>query len=293
MIAQHTKRALKDIAANRAVSALTVATIALAVLIVGAAAMFFLNTGGLLAAWQRGARIVAYLKPGIGAEAAAEAARAIEALEGGVRARYISSDEALADLRTELRHLAPLFDHLSENPLPASFEIEVRAAGDAWTRIEALAGRIARMPPVAEVEYGRKWIQSLGRATDLARRASVALTGLFLSAAAFIVANTVRLTAYARLEEVAIMRLVGATEAFIRAPFYIAALLQSLLGSLAGLAALFAAYRALAAEVAASGFAGVFEVHFLPPEGACAITLAGMLAGWTGCHLSLRNMPRA
>jgi cell division transport system permease protein len=92
---------------------------------------------------------------------------------------------------------------------------------------------------------------------------------------------------------VEIMRLVGAAEGFIKTPFYLVALLQGLLGAALGLGVLFAVFRALAVQVEQSGFAAFSRIHFLPPGLLAAITLAGMLAGWLGCYVSLRQYLRS
>lgn len=293
MIGRHFKRALADLARNRLVGALTVATIALAILIVGAAALFVVNTRELLAAWQAGARIVAYLKPGIAPDAAPEIGRAIEALEGVGRARYVSSAQALSELREQLALPAALFENLAENPIPASFEIELDEPAGAWERLEAVARRVAGVEGVDEVDYGRKWVAALERILGFGRRVSVAAAALFLAAVGFIVANTVRIAVHGRREEVEIMRLVGATEWFIRAPFYIVAMLQGLLGSLLGLGALFAGSRLLSAELSAGGLSPLFGLHFLPAEAAAAIAAGGTLAGWVGCRLALGRALRS
>src|SRR5512143_1696118 len=129
MIARHIKRALEDIAANRFVNAVTVATVSLAVLIVSAAFLFFVNTREILNTWQQGTRIMAYLRAGAG-PAAGSLKRTIEAIEGVRHARFIARDEALRDLKVQMPHQASLFEHLEENPLPDAFEIELKPAAE-------------------------------------------------------------------------------------------------------------------------------------------------------------------
>jgi cell division transport system permease protein len=293
MIAWYIKRALQDLAANQFVNAVTVVTIALSMLISGASLLIYFNAGEILKTWQQGTRIMAYLRPGIDAGPAERLRRDILALAGVQEARFISSDEALVYLKAQLIHQASLFENLAENPLPAAFEIRLQSAAEAWEMIETVAGRLEELPEIEEVEYGRNWIGTFRNLLHLFQRVSFAMTVLFLLAAACIVANTIRLVIYSRLEEVEIMRLVGAAEGFIKTPFYLVALLQGLLGAALGLGVLFAVFRALAVQVEQSGFAAFSRIHFLPPGLLAAITLAGMLAGWLGCYVSLRQYLRS
>jgi cell division transport system permease protein len=289
MIAWYIKRALQDIAANRFVNAVTVVTIALSILIISASLLFFVNAGDILNAWQKGPRIMAYLEPGAGRDAVEPLRQVIEALEGVQKARFIPREEALEELKVQMKHQASLFENLTENPLPDAFEIQLAAADSAWERVETLAAHIEAMKAIEEVEYGQKWIGTFRNILDLVQRVSFAMTAMFLMAAAFIVANTVRLVIYSRLEEVEIMRLVGAAEGFVKAPFYIEAFIQGLAGAVLGLGVLYIVFHALAAQVAQSGFAALFPVRFLPPALLAAIALAGMLACALGCHVSLRQ----
>jgi cell division transport system permease protein len=288
MIVRHVKRALQDIAANRLVNAVTVVAVALAVLIVGAALLFFANTADLLELWRKSARLMAYLAPAPVRPPAA-LKQAIEAIEGVQDARFIPRDAALEDLKAQMRHQPSLFENLDENPLPDAFEIRLQPAADSWGKIESIAARIGALDGVEEVEYGRKWVDALGGIIRLFRATGAAMIGLFCAAAVAIVANTTRLAVHSRLDEMEIMRLVGADEAFIQTPFYIAAVLQGLTGAAAGLGVLFAVFRAFAARLESVGLTPGIPFRFLAPELLAALVLASMLVGWLGCCASLKH----
>lgn len=291
MVARSFKRALEDILANRFVNAVTVVTIALTVLIVSAAVLLFLNAGDWMAAWQQGTRIMAYLRPETGGAAPA-LQRSIESIEGVRQAVFIPRDEALRDLKARIEHPAALFENLPENPLPDAFEIQLKPSTESWDQIEAIAARTRALPEVEAVEYGHQWVLAVRRVAHLFQTAGLALMGLLLVAAVAIVANTTRLVIYSRQEDVEIMRLVGATEGFIEAPFYIEGLLQGLAGAIGGLGVLFAVYSALTARIAQSGLAGVITLRFLSLEQMAIIGGASMLVGWLGCYVSLKQFMR-
>lgn len=288
MIAWHAKRAFEDLLANRFLSALTVVTIALSVLIVSVAILIAVNTDATLREWKKSTRIMAYLKTD-GSATASELARSIQAVKGVDAARFIPRDEALAELKAQMVHHASLLENLPENPLPDAFEIRVRPDEEGWERLERLAGRIRALPGIEEVEYGQQWVGALRDIARLLRMASMAMTGLFFVAALAIVANTIRLVIYSRQEEVEIMRLVGASEGFIRAPFYVSGLIQGLAGAAIGLAGLFAVFNALASRAELGVLTELIEFRFLSPATIAAIITASMAVGALGSHLSLRR----
>jgi cell division transport system permease protein len=290
MIARHFKRALEDIVANRFVNAVTVVTVSLAVLIVSAAFLVFVNTRGILNAWQQETRIMAYLRTDAG-PAARHLKLTIEAIEGVRQARFIARDEALRDLKAQMPHQASLFENLEENPLPDAFEIELKPAAEGWERINAIASRVGALKEIETVEYGRKWVDTLQGIMGVLRTVGVAMIGMLFIAAVSIVANTTRLVIYSRQQEVEIMRLVGAAEGFIKAPFYITGLLQGLVGGAAGLGVLFALYNAIMEHLEGGAWAGVLPIRFLSGEEMAAVVASSMLVGWLGCFISLRQRP--
>lgn len=282
------RKAIQDFRDNRFLHLVTVITIALAVLIVSAFGLFFTNASDLLNAWRQGIRLMVYLSPDVSEAQRLEIKYRLEQMDGVEAARYISRDEALAYLRSQMARQASLLDALTENPLPDAFEIQLTPGAEP-PAVEALAAKVAAARGVAEVSYGQQWLRRFGGVLDLFRLAGYTLGALFFLAAVFFVANTVRLVLYNRQEEVAIMRLVGAAEGFIRTPFYIEALIQGAVGGVLGLAALFGIYAAAVGNVGArlGGFG--FSLRFLPWPVSLAVVAAGMLVGWLGCFVSLKQ----
>ena len=112
---------------------------------------------------------------------------------------------------------------------------------------------------------------------------------LFFMAAIFIVANTIRLVIYSRREEVEIMRLVGATDNFIKIPFYFEGLIQGALGAIMGLGILYFSFFLIVTNVEQEFLPGIFQLKFIPSAILCEILLGSMLVGWLGCYISLKQ----
>ena len=287
------RRALDDIFKNIFLNVITVITISLSILITSAFILFFVNAGQIVNSWQKGLRIMAYLKPGVSNTDLAYLKHAIQSLDGVQRIRYIPKEEALKQLKSQMQHQASLFENLTENPLPDSFEIRMTATSDSWQKIESLAAQIEIMAQVEDVEYGQRWIGRFIHMFNLFRLAGYAMGTLFFMAAIFIVANTIRLVIYSRREEVEIMRLVGATDNFIKIPFYFEGVIQGALGAMIGLGLLYIAFLIIASNAEQGLLSGLFQIAFLPPQILGWILLGSMLVGWLGCYISLKQFLKA
>lgn len=286
------QKAVRDLRANLFLNTVTVITIALSVLIFSAFMLFFVNADGFLRHWIADMRIMAYLKPGVPPEAVDRMKSRIQSLPGVREAEFISKSRAMDRFRDQLKRQSSLLDGLGENPLPESFEVRMDITARGWRNIEPVAREIEALTGVEEVEYGQQWVGRFIHVLNLIRVAGYALGGLFFGAAVFFVANTVRLVLYSRRDEVEIMRLVGASEGFVKDPFYIQNLIMGTLGGLLGIAILYFLYRFIAANVAAEFSTVSFQLIFLPFRISMAILLGSMFVGWLGCFISLRQFLR-
>ena len=289
MITLFFKRALDDIFKNRFLNLVTIITISLSILIASAFILFFVNTSEIIDSWKKGLRIMAYLKPGIDNNGLIKLKQTILALEDVDSLTFIPKQEALNRLKEQMKHQSSLFKNLTRNPLPDSIEIRMAAATESWQNIDTLAAQIEVLPPIEEVEYGQRWVGRFAQIISLFRLAGYAMGALFFMAAIFIVANTIRLVIYSRREEVEIMRLVGATDNFIKIPFYVEGIIQGALGAIIGLGLLFIAFMFVSSNVDRGFFPGLFRFHFLSPTILLAILVVSMLVGWLGCFISLKQ----
>ena len=293
MITLFFRRAIDDIFKNTFLNLVTIITISLSILITSAFILFFINTDAIINSWKKGLRIMAYLKPDVGSTEMAYLKQAIQSLDGVEDLQFIPKAEALSRLKTQMQHQSSLLENLAENPLPDSVEIRMTATAESWQRIASLAVQIEMLTQVQEVEYGQRWIGRFIHLFNLFRLAGYAMGALFSMAAIFIVANTIRLVIYSRREEVEIMRLVGATDNFIKIPFYFEGLIQGALGAAVGLGILYLGFFFVAANVEQELLPGIFQLQFIPPAILGQILLGSMLVGWLGCYISLKQFLKA
>lgn len=283
------KRAIKDILEHRFLSAVTVVTISISILIASAFTLFFINANAIVNSWKKGIRIMVYLKPDIPDIKVTAVQRAIQEMKGVKDVQFISKKEALKRLKDQMKRQSSLLDNLKENPLPDAFEIRLKASFQNQDKIRKLAARLESLQPVDEVEYGQVWLGRFTNILNLFRLTGFAMGSLFLVATVLIVANTIRLVLYSRQKEVEIMRLVGATDGFIKAPFYIEGLMQGALGGIIGLGVLFVLFMFISSNMGQELTSSLFTIRFLSWETFLGIWGGSMFVGWIGCFVSLKQ----
>jgi cell division transport system permease protein len=285
-------RALRDINDNRFLNGVAVLTVALSVLIAGAFLLIWSNLNYWMAASESNIRMLVYLKDGATETQSQDTTYRIQGLDGVQKVQFISRAQALSMFKTQLKHQSSLLDGLGENPLPDSLEVDLKKEAIRLNQIEAIAEQITRMPAVEGVEYGQQWMERFANLLKLFRFAGMILGGIFFIASGLIVANTARLVLYSRRDEIEIMRLVGATNLFIKAPFYIEGLIQGASGGGVGLLAVYAAYQFMSSKLTSDQASGFWQIHFLSIESIGIIIGCSMGIGLIGCFLSMKQFFR-
>jgi cell division transport system permease protein len=283
-----TRRALAAMARGPYVTLTGTATIFLAVLLTGLFAAALGGAERLLAAWAGEVRISVYLAPGadLGRARTAAAAlvpgRAVEAVPAAV---------ALRRLAESLGEQAHLLDGVGADALPDA--VEVAVPGITLEGARAVAARLRQVPGAADVDFGNAWLERLEALLARARAAGLALLALLAGATAVLVSNTLRLAVFARREEIEIMKLVGATDAFVGAPFLVEGLLQGLVGGGLAAAALLAVHAAVAPRLAAAtGLAALPRAAVLPWPLLAGLAGGGALVGLAASGLALARFLR-
>lgn len=272
----------------------SIATIAVSFVVVGIFLIITVNLGALVAEWKEQFQVTVFLEDGITAEQLGLLKKRIQS-ERAVRATsYTSKEEALLQFKRELRGKESLLEGLGENPIPASFQLRIHDAYQTPEALRQLAGSLGRLEGVEDVLYGQEWVDRAAGAIRILRLLGLAV-GLALGMASLlIVSNTIRLTVYARAEEIEIMRLVGATKTHIRGPFLLEGLIQGGLGAGLALALLFGAYRVTLwqLQLTPGEVFGMGLGSFLEPRLAAAMLAAGAALGAFGSLISVGRFLR-
>jgi len=268
---------------------ITIAIISLSLLVLSTFLLIFLNLQNYLGSWQKQFQITAYLADAITPEKLAAIEEEIGRIDGVRELSYISKEEALAFFKDTFPDHRQVLEGLKENPLPASFDIQLKDMHQGPDQVKAVARQLKTIPGIDAVEYGQYWIEGYAGFLNFLKSGGLVVGAVVLLATIFIIANTIRLTVYARKEEIEIMRLVGATGSFIRAPFFIEGILQGLLGALIALGILYLCYRLFIGWVAHLSYVPLrsIEVSYLPPQYVGLILAGGMVTGFLGSLFSL------
>jgi cell division transport system permease protein len=279
--------AYQNVRANLLTAALSAFTVGFSLSIFALFAIVFMNLGEAVKGFGDRTLVVAYLSDDARRMEPEGLYAALRSIPGVKDAEYVSSEAALQKLKSDLAGHEAVFAGIGDNLLPASFEIKVSAEYRDSRRILEVVNALRRMRWVAEVQYGQEWME---KAAALMRffEFGALLIGAFLAAAAlFIISNTIRLTVYARRDEIIIMRLIGASGPYIKIPFLIEGVFMGFLGGLmaSGLLTLFKhlfasklpPYLAFLAANPAGGAGAVFA----------ALVLAGSVLGALGSLFSL------
>lgn len=209
----------------------SIGTIAIAFMTLGGFLLVSVNVQDVLDRWLEAAEISVYLH-----ETATEADRAavqqfLQGRDEVAEVEYVSKDLALQRFRADFPELADVTGSLSQNPFPSALEVRLRPGDDSSASAETLAKEVSTRSGVADVQFDRTWLARLLGMVTSARVAAAVVAGILMLGAAFTVGAVVRLSLYARRDELEIMALVGAPFSYIRGPFIFEGLLLGGLGA--------------------------------------------------------------
>ena len=239
------RSALRGIRSTPMVFAVSVATMAAGLFLLGTYLLVVQNMRQVLEQFGHGLKLVAFLEPGaVQKPEAIDALRLkLEKLPAVGSARFVSQTQALELLRADLGREAGILEDLERNPLPPSFELELAAENRSPAALRDLSQAVAGIEGVQEVRYGEDWVEGYARVLRAAEWLGVGLGALLLLVLASITAGTVRLAVQTRSDEIQIQRLVGAGGLFVRLPFCVEGALQGAVAAGAALAVLYGLFQ--------------------------------------------------
>jgi len=288
------KRALRNMLQSPVLSLASIGTVAVALALLAFFTIAVLNVQQLTASWGENLAIVVYLDEVPDEKIVNGWVKDIDSYPEVAEVTFISRDAAFERFRKRLGDDADLVEGLGADVLPASLEITL---ADDWRSESALATVVDRLRKdhrFDDLQYGQGWLEKLEAFLLLLRVSGSALGGFLVFAALVIVANTIKLTLYARQDELEAMAMVGGTSLFIKLPYLVEGALQGLLGGLAALALSFLVFQVILQKTLGSLLliTGIDTIHFLPPVWQGMLVLGGSLIGLLGSLFALRKFVR-
>jgi cell division transport system permease protein len=259
-------------------SILGVTTIAFSLFAFGLFSLVALNIRSALRQVEERVEVRAFLVDNTPTDSIAGMMEELAKREDVLRVEYIDKDQALARAREELGEFKDVFE---AGFLPPSLEVRLREGFRDPASVLKVADIVRTMPYVEDVRYGADWIEKLHRIRNIAAATGVVLGIAFATVAIIIISASIRMTVLARAPEISIMRLVGATDSFVKRPFLVDGFAKGVLGGFMALGFTWAAHTVVSRSF--------LETDFFPPFMMAVGVLAGALLGTAVSALSVNR----
>jgi cell division transport system permease protein len=270
------REALRAFRRSPVLSALSITTIAFSLFAFGLFGLVALNLRNALQQVEDRVEVRAFVADGTPPEATSAAVADVALFPEVASVRLVTEAQALERARRELAEFEDVFD---ADLLPASIEVRLKPGQRDPETVRDVARRLQLYDFIDDVRFGEEWVENLHRLRNIATGAGIALGSTFALVGLIIIGSTIRMAVLARSREIVIMRLVGATDGFIRAPFLIEGMIK---GTLGGILALILTW--LAAGLTSRW---VMQVTWFDPQLAVAGVLAGALLGLLGSAVAV------
>jgi len=257
-------------------SLLSITTIAFSLFAFGLFGLVAINLRAALQQVEDRVEVRAFVAEGTQPEATSAAVGDVAMFPEVLSVRLVTEAQALERARRELGEFEDVFE---DGLLPASIEVRLRPGMRDPETVRTVARRLETYDFIDDVRYGEEWVEKLYRLRNISTTASLALGVTFALVAVIIIGSTIRMAVLARTREIQIMRLVGATDGFIRAPFLIEGFLKGLLGGAFALVLTYLSYEVV------SRF--MLQAQFFDSRIATAGVAAGALLGLIGSGFSV------
>lgn len=271
---------------------MTLLTVSLSVLIFS---FFFLIYTNMIKAGESlgdDLRLTIYLEEEPVVEMQAELVRKITNFSPVEEIRFTSRQDAFNRLSSQLGDNVDVLDDLDPSFLPPSIEVYPKKDLSTLTQIKRFSEYLTTLPGATKVQYGQDWVERFNYFTKLLRIIVVLSGILLILTTTFMVSYTIRLAVLARQAELEILRLLGATNSYIRTPFLIEGLLQGIFGSSLGLIVLFFLFQWIQMRFTGPGFLQIVEFTFFSPLIIGIIVLASIFLCTAGSYSSMQKFMR-
>ncbi|HOQ10693.1 MAG TPA: permease-like cell division protein FtsX [Syntrophomonadaceae bacterium] len=279
------REAAKSLSRNRLLTFATISTVTICILILGMAVLLSLNAERFMSRLESDVQMIAFLDRSLSDAEIDEVQEEIEKIDGIKSIKFVSRDESLRELQETYGSQYDLKATLGKNPLPHTFEIEAKNPQD----VPKIAELVYRIPGVYKVNYGQGVVERLFQVTHWVRIISLAFIIVLAAGAVFLIATTTRLSVFARRKEIYLMKLIGATDWFIRWPFFIEGIFLGVVGSLLAVALLAAGYGALLQNITSMAIITLVSDMAVLGKVYLALVGTGAVLGVLGTYISLNR----
>lgn len=270
---------------------ITISTIGIALVMMGAFLLATMNLESFLQQMQAEALVTAYLKQGFAITDAKTLSLKLTGLAEIEAIEVVTPEQAAKELFSspDDQQLMQIGITQDSNPLPTTLRIRIKSG----KQLDSLLQKLKNEPMIDSISYGEDLFQQFHGMSQLLWLTSLIIVFLLGLASLFIVYNTVRLTLFMRRDEIVIMKLVGATNWFVRGPFLVEGFIQGLTGSFLAIIVLFSAYKFMLTKLAElmpffTADIGIEQLVKLSAK----LLMMGIVLGISGSLLSLRDISK-
>jgi cell division transport system permease protein len=286
-IGRHIKEGIKNLIRNKWMTIISLLSVMVTLLIVGVFTLVILNVNNMTKGIEKNVEVVVYIDLDAKATDIADLRESIKGIKNVKTVDYINKDKGLENLIDDLGEQGKAFESLKEdNPLNDTFIIKTVLP----SQTKEAASKIEGLKFVEQVDYGKDIVETLFKVTNGARTVGfVLIIGLVLTAL-LLIANTIKMTIEMRKEEIKIMKLVGATNLFIRIPFIIEGALLGLLGAILPVLLMYFGYDYIFVEyqkAVPSSFVNLLEVSDVIGNITILLISLSVFIGMVGSTLSI------
>ena len=271
------------------VNGVTIGIIVFSLLVISIFLVVLVNLNRLLVHWEDKIHVISYLRDGLSSHEVEDLERHIYRLKEVKAIKYISKSDARLLYKRFFGNQQGILEGLDLNILPASFEIQLKKEFYRGRGVKEFAENLSQIKGITDIQYGGEWINRLSTIVHLLRWGQWIVGGILFLAISFIISNTIKLSIYSRKEEIEIMRLVGATDGYIKTPFLVEGVFQGVSGAILSLGLLFLLYQSflLKSGPFVKASLGPVEFAFLPWSSIGGLISVGIFLGFLGSYLSL------
>lgn len=279
--------AFRGVKRSGLMSIVAIGIVTVSLFIFGLFLVFIANLGHIVSNVGTRLDMVAYVNSDLNTESVGQIEFSMSKINGVDEVRYVSREEAWKSFKEDFGERLNLDEVAGGNPLPNSFAIKVRSP----ELLPIVASEIAKLPIVEEVRYSGKLIKQMQDLVAAVRIGGIGLMFLLFAATLLIVVNTIRLTVIARATDIYIMKLVGATESFVRWPFVIEGIIIGVLGGVFGFVLVKSLYELLMFRIQeALPFLPIIHGGFILTWIYLIVLFSGIILGMIGGHISVSRL---